>query len=53
MKNEFQIYKEGMTPNGRITILSKEGENFNKHSKIMKYLYLGYRVFDMSGNELF
>jgi hypothetical protein len=43
MTAEFEIYKEGTTDR-KITILSKEGELFNKTEKIMKYLFLGYQV---------
>lgn len=52
MKKEFQIYKEGTTYLGKVTILSKEGEAFNRAEKIKKYLYLGYEVYDMDGNRL-
>lgn len=48
MKNEFKIYKKGTTTNGKVTILSKEGEPFNKKAKIKKYLDLGYKVYDMN-----
>lgn len=51
MTKEFQIEKAGMT-NGKITILSKEGESFNRAVKITKYLSLGYSVYDMSGNPI-
>jgi hypothetical protein len=43
MKAEFKIYKEGTTDKP-ITILSKEGELFDKNAKIAKYKSLGYQV---------
>lgn len=51
MKAEFKIYKDGVT-DGLITILSKEGEVFNRELKIIKYKYLGYRVYSMKGEEI-
>lgn len=50
-KQEFQIEKEGMTK-GKVTILSKEGEPFNRAVKIAKYLSLGYKVYDMDNNQI-
>ncbi len=52
MKKEFQIYKEGVTTNGKVTILSKDSEPFDKEQKIKKYLYLGYKVYDMNGKAI-
>ena len=51
MKPEFKIYKKGRTM-GKVTILSKEGEPFNKTAKIHFYISLGYRVFDMNNKEI-
>ena len=51
MKREFQIFKQGVT-DGKITILSKNGEYFNKSAKVAKYKYLGYTVYEMSGDLL-
>lgn len=51
MKKEFQVFKEGTT-NGRITILSNPKDNFNRAAKISKFLALGYKVYDMSGNQI-
>jgi len=51
MKKEFQISKKGVTK-GKITVLSKEGETFNKKTKIKKYLDLGYKVYDMNDKEI-
>ena len=51
MKQEFRIYKRGTTK-GKITILSKEGELFNREAKIQKYLSLGFRVWDMNNKEI-
>ena len=52
MKKEFKIYKEGVTTEGKVTILSKVGESFNKEEKIQKYLFLGYTVYDLEDNEI-
>ena len=51
MKREFQIFKEGITDH-KIVVLSSPNEPFNRAAKIQKYLYLGYRVYDMSGKEI-
>ena len=51
MKKEFKIYKEGTTSD-KITILSRDGEEFNKKSKIKKYLSLGYKVYNMQDEEI-
>jgi hypothetical protein len=51
-KKEFQVYKEGFTISGKIMILSKVGEPFNKKAKIKKYLSLGYQVFDTNNTEI-
>lgn len=51
MKKEFKIYKSGTT-SGRITILSKNGESFDRDAKIKHYLSLGYEVFDMNDKEI-
>ena len=50
-KKEFKIYKKGRT-DGKVTILSKEGEPFNRTAQIHKYMSLGYRVFDMNNKEI-
>lgn len=52
MKKEFQVFKEGTTTKGNVTILSKEGESFNRQAKIQKYLSLGYKVFEMDGTQI-
>jgi hypothetical protein len=52
MKREFQIFKEGTTTNGKVTIVSKEGEPFNKDAKIKFYLSLGYNVYDMNNIKI-
>ena len=49
---EFKIYKEGTTTNGKVTVLSKGGEAFNREAKIEKYLNLGYKVYDMDDKEI-
>jgi len=51
MKAEFQIEKEGTT-NGKVTIMSKIGQPFDRDTKIKKYLFLGYLVYDMNGNNI-
>jgi hypothetical protein len=51
MKKQFKIYKKGRT-DGKVTILSKEGEPFDKTAKIHHYLSLGYRVFDLKNREI-
>jgi hypothetical protein len=51
MKKQFKIYKKGTT-DGKVTILSKKGEVFNRKAKIQKYLALGYKVYDMNDKEI-
>lgn len=51
MKPQFKIYKRETTK-GKVTILSKEGEPFDRNAKIQKYLSLGYRVWDMNNKEI-
>jgi hypothetical protein len=51
MTKQFKIYNEGTT-NGKVTILSKQGEPFNKEAKIQMYLSLGYKVYDMNDKEI-
>ena len=48
MKKQFKVYKEGVT-DGMITILSKQGDPFDKDKKIDKYISLGYSVYFMNG----
>ena len=50
MKPEFKIYKSGTTVGGKVTILSKIGEPFDREAKIKKFIALGYFVFDMDDN---
>jgi len=52
MKKEFKIYKEGTTTDGKVVILSKNGEAFNRGAKISKYLFLGYSIYDMNDNQI-
>lgn len=40
------------TTKTKVTILSKEGEKFNKKTKIKKYRNLGYNVYDMNNKEI-
>ena len=40
MKKQFQIFKLGFTTNGKVTIFSKVGENFNFAQKVKKYKFL-------------
>lgn len=49
-KREFQVYRQG--EKNRLTIMSKEGEDFDKQKKIAKYLFMGYQVFEMDGTEI-
>ena len=51
MKPEFKIFKTGSTEEP-ITIMSKEGESFDRDAKIKKYLSLGYKVYDLNGIEI-
>ncbi len=51
MKKEFQVYKAGTTTN-RVTILSVDGEPFDRIKKIKFYLSLGYNVYLMDGQEI-
>jgi hypothetical protein len=51
MKKEFKIYKKGTTDK-KLTIMSKDGEPFDRQAKIKKYLSLGYKVWDMNNNEI-
>ena len=51
MKKKITIYKEGITATP-ITILSKEGEPFNREAKIQKYLGLGYTVKNLDGTKI-
>jgi hypothetical protein len=50
-KKEFTIFKQGMT-HEPVTILSKEGERFDRDAKIDFYLYLGYAVCNMDGTKI-
>lgn len=43
-KPEFRIYKEGMTTNGAITVLSRNDEPFDKVAKMEFYKMLGYNI---------
>jgi hypothetical protein len=49
-KREFQVYRQG--EKDKLTILSRQGENFDKNQKIAKYLFMGYQVFEMDGTEI-
>lgn len=48
MKPEFKIYKSGVTEGGKVTIMSKNGEPFDREAKIRKFIALGYFVFDLN-----
>lgn len=43
MVKQFEIFKQGVTADW-ITIVSKQGEEFDRVKKIAKYLSLGYQV---------
>jgi hypothetical protein len=49
---EFLIYKENVTKDGKIKIMSFENQKFNRIEKIEKYLYLGYKVYELNGKEI-
>jgi len=51
MKPQFKIFKAGRTAD-KITILSKDGEPFNREAKIKMYLSLGYKVFSLNDKEI-
>ena len=51
MKNEFMIFKEGTTI-AKVVICSFKGFKFDRDAKIKKYIWLGYTVYDMDGNEI-
>ena len=48
MTKQFKIFKPGKTSSGKITILSKIGEPFDRDAKIRKFLSLGYFVYEMN-----
>ena len=41
---EFRIFKEGMTTNGAVIILSRNDEPFDKDAKMEFYKMLGYSI---------
>ena len=41
---EFRIFKEGMTTNGSVIILSRNDEPFDKDAKMEFYKMLGYSI---------
>ena len=43
-KPEFKIFKEGMTTNGPVTILSRNDEPFDINKKMAFYRELGYKI---------
>lgn len=48
---QFKIYKEGRTSR-QITIFEATGYPFDRKEKINKYLYLGYKVYELDGTEI-
>lgn len=44
MKAVFQIFKEGVTTLGWVTILKVKGQPYNVEAKKAFYTYLGYQV---------
>lgn len=51
MTKQFKIYKEGTT-DSKITILSKDGEPFDRNAKIQMYLSLDFKIYDMDDKEI-
>ena len=41
---EFRIFKEGMTTNGAVIVLSRNDEPFDKNAKMEFYKMLGYSI---------
>ena len=41
---EFRIFKEGMTTNGAVIVLSRNDEPFDKDAKMEFYKMLGYSI---------
>ena len=41
---EFRIFKEGMTTNGAVIVLSRNDEPFDKDAKMKFYKMLGYSI---------
>lgn len=52
MKAEFLIFKENVTKNGKVKIVSSSDIVFDRIKKIEKYLYLGYKVYELNGKEI-
>ena len=51
MTKQFKIYHEGTTDD-KVTIVSLQGQPFNKKAKIQMYLSFGYKVYDMNDKEI-
>ena len=43
-KPEFRIFKDGMTTNGSVIVLSRNDEPFDKVAKMEFYKMLGYSI---------
>ena len=43
-KPEFRIFKDGMTTNGSVIVLSRNDEPFDKDAKMEFYKMLGYSI---------
>mgnify|MGYP003337192443 FL=1 len=43
-KPEFRIFKDGMTTNGPVVVLSRNDEPFDKVAKMEFYKMLGYTI---------
>ena len=52
MKAEFLIFKENVTKDGKVKIMSSNNVIFDRVKKIEKYLYLGYKVYELNGKEI-
>jgi hypothetical protein len=51
-KAEFLIYKENVTNGEKVKIMSNNNITFDRIKKIEKYLYLGYKVYELNGKEI-
>lgn len=52
MNAEFLIFKENVTKDGKVKIVSNSDIVFDRVKKIEKYLYLGYKVYELNGKEI-
>ena len=52
MKAEFLIFKENVTKGEKVKIMSSNNVIFDRVKKIEKYIYLGYKVYELNGKEI-